>query len=142
MKLVRLFYNRIWLYTLAIVAMLSIAAQGDIPEFGTLEEFLLWVGAGGGATIIAGLVVAYLLENFAWWHNFPRMVKLIVPLALAAAFGFAAQTVIVSDLLTMIPESVQVLLLMLIGWMATQLGYKSIKSGAYGDSARAKASEG
>ncbi len=75
MKLIRMFYDRIWLFTMAIMALLSIAAQGDIPEFGTLEELIVWIAAGGGSMILAGLVVAFLLENFAWWHKLPTKVN-------------------------------------------------------------------
>lgn len=136
MKLIRMFYARIWLYMLAIVALLSIAAQGDIPEFGTLEELIVWIAAGGGSMILAGLVVAYFLENFGWWHNLPTKVKLVIPMALAAVFGFAAQSLLALEVLTLIPPTLQGVLLTLIAWLAGQVGYKSIKSGAYAASAQ------
>jgi xanthine/uracil permease len=136
LKLVRLFYQRIWLYTLGALVLLSIAAQGDVPEFGSLEEFLVWVGAGGGGMVLSGLVIAYFLENLAFWHGLPRAVKLIVPIALAGLFGFLAQSVLAAELLTMVPPVVQGVVLMLIGWLFSQIGYKSIKEGDYAASAR------
>ncbi len=54
MKLIRLFYRRMTLVMIAVFALLIIAAQGDIPEFSTLEQFLVWVGTGGGSMILAG----------------------------------------------------------------------------------------
>lgn len=136
MKLISLFYRRMTLVLIAVFALLIIAAQGEIPEFSTLEQFLVWVGTGGGSMILAGLVVAYFLENLAWWHNLPRWVKLITPIVLMGIFGVIAQSVITLDLLTFIPAPVQMILLMLIGWLFSQLGYRSIKGGNYAASAR------
>jgi hypothetical protein len=136
MKLIRMFYRRIWLHMIAFGAILVIAAQGDLPEFSSLEEFFVWVGTGGGAMLLAGLVVAYFLENLKFWHGLPRVVKLIVPLALQGLFGFLAQSVLVADLLTSVPAIAQSILLMAIGWLFSQIGYRSIKEGDYAASAR------
>lgn len=135
-SVIRLFYKRISLFLIMIGVLLIIAAQGDIPDFGTLEEFFVWIGTGAGSMILAGLVMAYLLENFAWWHNLPRWVKLIAPIVLAAIFATLAQSVIVLDLLTFIPAPAQVLLLMMIMWLFSQIGYRSIKEGPYAASAK------
>lgn len=138
MKLIRFFYKRLILILIMIGAFLVIAAQGDIPEFGTLEEFFVWVGTGAGSMVLAGLVMAYLLENITWWHDLPRWVKLIAPIILAGVFGVVAQSVITLELLTFIPPMAQVILLMLIAWLFSQLGYRSIKEGDYAASARAR----
>ena len=136
MSLIRLFYKRITLFAIMVGVLLVLAAQGDIPDFGTLEEFFIWVGTGAGAMVLTGLVMAYLLENFAWWHDLPRWLKLIAPIVLAAIFGALAQSVIVLDLLTFIPAPAQVVILMLIAWLFSQIGYRSIKEGNYAESAR------
>ena len=136
MNLIRLFYKRIVLFLIMVFVLLVIAAQVDVPDFSTLEEFLVWIGTGAGSMVLAGLVMAYLLENFAWWHDLPRWVKLIAPIVLAAIFATLAQSVIVLDLLTFIPPPAQVLLLMMIMWLFSQIGYRSIKDGVYAASAR------
>ena len=136
MNLIRLFYKRITLVLIMVGVLLVIAAQGDIPDFGTLEEFFIWVGTGAGSMILAGLVMAYLLENFAWWHDLPRWLKLIAPIILSAVFATLAQSVIVLDLLIFIPAPAQIVVLMMIMWLLSQLGYRSIKEGPYGESAR------
>jgi len=136
MSLIRLFYKRITLFLIMVGVLLIIAAQGDIPDFGTLEEFFVWVGTGAGAMVLTGLVMAYLLENFAWWHDLPRWVKLIAPIILSAVFATLAQSVIVLDLLTFIPAPAQIVLLMMIAWFFSQIGYRSIKEGNYAESAR------
>ena len=142
MKLIRRFYARMVLYLILVGTLLVIAAGGDVPEFGTLGEFFVWVGTGGGAMVLAGLVMAYLLENITWWHDLPRWLKLITPILLAAIFGFTAQSVIVLDLLLFIPAPMQMILLMLIAWLFSQLGYRSIRDGNYAASARLQTPKG
>lgn len=135
MKLIRLFYSRMTLFLIAASALLVIAAQG-VPEFGTLEEFLVWVGVGGGSMVLAGLVVAYFLENMKWWHPLPRWIKILTPIVLSGVFAIVANSMMALDLLTFIPPIFQTILLMLIGWLFSQIGYRSIKEGSYGESAR------
>lgn len=139
LKMIRLFYRRIVLSMIAIGTLLLIAArsfQGDVPEFNSLQELLLWIGTGGGAMVISGLVIAYFLENLAFWHNLPRSLKLVVPVVLTAIIGAVAQSVITLDLLTFVPPIVQTVLLMMVGWLFSQLGYRSIKEGNYAETAR------
>lgn len=134
--LICLFYTRVFLYTVAILALFVIAAQGEVPEFSTLEELLVWVGTGAGAMVLAGLVLAYLLENMTWWHGLPRLVKLAVPILLTTGFGALAQFVIVADLLTYIPPIAHTVILTLVGWLFSQLGYRAIKEGNYAAGAK------
>lgn len=137
---IRLFYRRIFLVMIAVLGLFVIAAQGEVPEFSTLEELLVWVGTGAGAMVLSGLVLAYLLENMTWWHGLPRLAKLAVPILLTTGFGALAQFVIVADLLTYIPPIAHTVILTLVGWLFSQLGYRAIKEGNY--AARAKPVEG
>jgi len=139
MKVIDRFYRHFWISLIALSALLLIAAQGDVPEFSSLQQFLLWIATGGGAMVLAGLVVAYLLENLAFWHNLPRVVKLLAPIVIQGIIGVVAQSAITLDLLSYIPPQFQAVLLMMIGWLFSQIGYRRIKEGNYGDSARAVA---
>lgn len=134
--IIRLFYSYIFLFMIALLALLVIAAQGEVPEFSTLEELLVWVGTGAGSMVLAGLVLAYLLENMIWWHGLPRLVKLAAPILFTSVFGGLAQFVIVADLLTYIPPIAHTVILTLVGWLFSQLGYRSIKEGDYAASTK------
>jgi len=136
MKMLRLRLAMLVITFLAFV--FGIAAQG-VPEFGSLEEVLMWIIEGGGAMILAGYIVAYLLENLEFWHNLPAFVKKFTPFVLAALIGLGAKAIVLGDLLSYIPASIQVLVLMLIGWLFSQIAYKGIKEGVYGASTRAAA---
>lgn len=135
-SVIRLFYRYIFFFVIAILALLVIAAQGELPEFSTLEELLVWIGTGAGAMVLSGLTLAYLLENMTWWHGLPRLVKLAVPILLTSVFGGLAQYVIVADLLTYIPPIAHTVILTLVGWLFSQLGYRAIKEGDYAASAK------
>lgn len=107
-----------------------------MDDFVSLEALLVWIISGGGAMMLVGYVKAYLLENWAAWHNFPRWIKVLVPIALASVFGFGAEAIIGLELLAYIPASIQALILILINWLFGQFAYKGIKDGAYAESAR------
>ena len=122
------------LLLIASISILFIAAkflqQGD---FESLDAVLTWIIAGGGAMVLAGYVVAYLLENIAFWHNLPVTIKTIVPILLAAFFGAVAQSVLALDVLPSVPANVQALVLMLINWLFSQVAYSRLKGpGKYG----------
>ncbi len=132
MKRVPLYMRLILIASLALTVIAAVQPE----EFGSLEELLVWIVGGGGAMILAGYVVAYFLENLAFWHDLPRTVKVLVPLALAGVFGFAAQSVLALELLPLMPPIVQSVLLMLINWLFSQRAYAGIKSGSYAAGAR------
>lgn len=139
MKMLRL---RLAILVIALALFVFGLAFQGVPEFGSLEEFLMWVLEGGGAMLLAGYVVAYLLENLAFWHTLPIFVKKFTPFVLAALIGLGAKAVLLGELLSYIPASIQVLILMLIGWLFSQIAYKGIKEGAYGESTRKIAGAG
>jgi len=105
-------------------------------EFGSLNALLTWIISGGGAMILVGYVMAYILENVPQWHGLPRVIKVLVPVALAGIFGFAAQSILALELLPYIPAEIQTLILILINWLFGQFAYKGIKDGAYAESAK------
>lgn len=112
------------------LSLFLVAFQPD--SFGTLEELLVWVVAGGGAMILAGYFVAYFLENLAFWHGLPVWIKTVVPLALAGVIGFVGSSLLSLDVLKIIPANVQGLVLMLVNWVFSQRAYMSTKGKAYG----------
>ena len=127
--------RKILILALAWSALFLIAAR-LLQEFSSLEGLLVWIIAGGGAAILAGYVIAYFLENLAFWHNLPRFVKVLFPIALAGVFGFAAQSVLALELLSAIPPAIQGLILMLVNWLFSQRAYAGIKSGSYARAAK------
>ena len=119
-----------WIFTLLWVMLFLVAFQPD--SFGSLDELLVWVVAGGGAMALAGYFVAYFLENLAFWHSLPTWLKTVVPLAIAGVLGFVGNAVLSLNLLPAIPANVQALALMLINWVFSQRAYMGTKGKAYG----------
>ena len=132
MKVLR---RKIAIFALAWSALFLIAAEA-VQEFGNLEDVFVWIVVGGGAAILSGYVLAYLLENFAWWLGLPTWLKRLVPLVIAAVFGVVAQTVLDLGVIEMIPPQVQALILMMISWLFSQRAYAGIKDTSYGASAK------
>lgn len=111
-------------------------------EFDTLEGVLVWIIAGGGAMVLVGYVEAYLLENWAGWHNFPRWVKTLFPIVLGGLFGVIAQSLLAFDVLANVSPAVGMIVLWLINWISTQKAYRGIKDGEYAAAARLAAEDG
>lgn len=105
-------------------------------EFETLEGVLVWIVAGGGAMILAGYVEAYLLENWAGWHDIDRRIKLAFPIVLGLLLGVIAQALLNFDVLPDISPAVGSIVLWAINWLFSQKAYKGIKEGEYAASAR------
>ena len=127
--------RKIAIFALVYSALFLIAARA-LQEFGALEEVFVWIVVGGGAAILTGYVLAYLLENFAWWHSLPTWLKRLVPLVLAAVFGIVAQTVLDLGLIGLIPPEIQTFILMLVNWLFNQRAYAGIKDSTYAKNAK------
>lgn len=133
----RIQHIRLFLSLLIItVLLLPLIAAAQMEDFGSLEEVVVWIISGGGSMVLAGYVIAYLLENVPAWHDLPRWIKVLVPIALAGLFGFVAQSVLALELMTGVPPIVKSVLLMAINWLFSQRAYAGIKEGSYGESAR------
>ena len=128
---------------LSILILPFIAAfrllQGD---FDSLEAVLIWIISGGGAMFLVGYAEAFLLENWAGWHNLPRWVKTLFPIVLASLFGVTAQSLLAFDVVSGVPPAIGMLLLTIINWISSQKGYISAKNAGYAGAARAVADDG
>ena len=130
---------RLIVLTIALIVFVFGPAFQDAPDFGSLEEFLMWVLEGGGAMLLAGYVVAYFLENLTFWHNLPLFVKKFTPWVLAALLSLGAKAVLLGDLLSYIPAIIQTVILTFIAWLFSQIAYSRLKEGGYADSTKAVA---
>ncbi len=128
---------------LSILILPFIAAftllQGD---FDSLEAVLIWIISGGGAMMLVGYVEAFLLENWAGWHTFPRWVKTLFPIVMAALFGIIAQSLLAFDAIDGISPAVGAIILTGINWLFSQKGYISAKKADYAGAARLAAEDG
>lgn len=133
---------RLILLTMILASPLLLAFMLLQESFGTLEAVLVWIATGGGATILGGYVMAYLLENWPAWHTLPRWVKVLFPLAVSGLLGFLAQGAIALDALAQIPEGIKITVLALVNWIFSQIAYGRLKDSSYGKSAREAAEAG
>lgn len=125
---------RILVLALVLTSLFLVAFQTG--DFGSIEDFLIWIAVGGGSMVLAGAVVALLLENWKAWHTFPRWVKLIVPIVLAGVFGIGAQLLLALEVPALIPATYSSIVLIMLNWIAGQWQYMKVKDGVYANSAR------
>lgn len=128
--------RRLLIWSLVWASLFLIAFKPALQDFDSLEGVLTWIALGGGASAIAGAVMAYLLENWPDWHNLPRWVKVLFPIAMSGILGMVAQTALAFDALAGVSPAVQAILLWLVNWFASQRTYRGIKEGGYAASAR------
>lgn len=127
----------------SILAMLAITAFVFAPLMGppfeSLEGLVLWLATGGGAGVIAAIVVTLLLENWPTWHTLPLWVKVGFPIVVQALIAAIFQIVLGLDLLTRIPTGVQVLILALLNWLFSQFALMRSNAVGYASTAKSKA---
>lgn len=117
--------------------------QGEIPEFGSLTELLLWV-AGAGGLYVAGKATSYIAENWTGWHTLPYWVKVVFPIFLAGVLGIIAESLLSLNLVQLVPAPLVMAILGALNYYGTQRGYFEIKAqgaGGYGATARKLAIE-
>jgi hypothetical protein len=131
----KLFFGLLIISSIFLIAARFLQEEPPAP-FDTISALLLWIFAGGGAMWFTGRVMAFLLENWTAYHNFPLLVKKLFPVVLAGILGIVAQALYVSDLLTMLPPAVHAAILWAINYFFSQKQYAEIKEGAYGASTR------
>lgn len=102
----------------------------------SIGALLLWIATGGGAMVLAGAVVSFLLANWPWFNKWPTWAKAIAPIVLAGVFGVGAQVLITLDVSSLIPLPVAGLILVFINYLASQAVYMRIKPSGYASRAR------
>jgi hypothetical protein len=125
---------RLFIFFLLLCTFFILAFQA--AGFGSIEELLIWIAAGGGSVFLAGAVISLLLENWKAWHNFPRWVKVIIPVILAGVIGTFAQTLLALEAPALIPPAYASLILVMLNWLSGQWQYMKVKDGAYARSAQ------
>lgn len=93
------------------------------PTFSSLSEFLVWLASAPGALVVAGLLVAYILERFEVWHNLAHDIKSAVTLALAVGVSYLAEKYLNTDIVAGNQELNQMFSL-IVYYLGNQLGYK------------------
>lgn len=55
-----------------------------------LQDFMNWM-AGPGIVYLVGIVMSLIASKFPQWDNLAREIKIVVPVVLAVAIGFAVR---------------------------------------------------
>jgi hypothetical protein len=118
--------KRLFIFAMVLLSLTLVAFQ--VEEFTSVEQFLVWVATGGGSMVLAGAVIALLLENWPAWHNFPKWVKIITPIVLAGIFGTLASAALALELPAMIPPVLATLILVMLNWLGSQWQYMRAKN--------------
>lgn len=117
--------------TLILTVTTVVLAQGEQPpgpEEYTLTSMLLWVVAGPGAAYLTGLLVTQVLENIAFWHKIPSQIKFILTLLVAGLLPIFAQALLAWSYLPEIEPSFNIAVQAIIVWLASQSGYRTLKT--------------
>jgi hypothetical protein len=107
------------------------------PDFTDLVQVLAWL-TGIGAVFVAGKVVAFLAENFQFWHGLDPRVKFVIPIVLSVLIGLGADTLLqLPDVIAVLSPAFTKVMLIVLLYFGTQTGYMQAKASNYGSAARA-----
>ena len=104
----------------------------QLPDWGNLEEVLLFLAAGGAAIAVAAFF-SFLAENFEFWHKISALGKLILSLVLSIAIGAGAYYLLsLPDLISFIQPYYALVVTIVLAWLGSQIAYMKTKASGYG----------
>ncbi len=104
----------------------------QLPDWGNLEEVLLFLAAGGSAIAVAAFF-SFLAENFEFWHKISAKGKLILSLVFSIAVGAGAYYLLsLPDLISFIQPYYTLVVTIVLAWLGSQVAYMKSKANAYG----------
>ena len=119
------------MYLLLVVSYLVSFLQ-QLPDWGSLEEVLLFLVAGGGAIVVA-FFFSWLAENFEFWHKWNSKLKLILSLVLSIGIGAGAYYLLaLPELISLIQPYYALIVTIILAWLGSQIAYMKSKASAYG----------
>ena len=86
----------------------------------SVNELLQLLVNGGAVTGIAW-AVAWLLDDFSWWHKFSPLAKKLLILAFSVALGVGATAVLGAQTWN---EYAQSVIYIVTAWLATQVAHE------------------
>ena len=111
----------------------------ELPNWGNLNEVLLWVVAGGAA-IVTNALLSFLAENFEFWHKFTKNLKLLVSLVVSIAIGAGAYYLLsLPDVITFMQPYWALVVTIVLAWLSSQYAYLKAKNSGYAAKTQAQA---
>ncbi len=113
-----------------IIFLIGILLQA-LPDWSDLNEVLLWFVAGGSSIAVA-VLFSFLAENFVFWQNLSKNVKLILSLLFSIGIGAGAYYALsLPDVITVIQPYYALLVTMILAWLGSQVAYMKAKASGY-----------
>lgn len=124
---------RKWLIVLPILSWILLSAfmQQDLPDWVNLTSVLVWL-AGVGAPAVVGYAMAWVLENWPQWHDFPKWVKFFTPMVLSILISIGAKFLLQStDMIGLLAPYWTLIIGAILAWVGSQKGYMSAINTGY-----------
>jgi uncharacterized membrane protein len=107
-------------------------------DWTVLEQVLLFL-VSGGAVFVVNYALAYLVENFEFWHKLPSWLKFLIPIVASVLLAFGAQQLLLyPDIIAAIQPVWALIVTIVLAWLGSQRGYISAKAANYGAEKRIK----
>ena len=104
----------------------------QIPDWGSLEEVLLFLVAGGSAIAVAAFF-SFLAENFEFWQKISALGKLILSLVFSIAIGAGAYYLLsLPELISLVQPYYALIVTIILAWLGSQVAYMKTKTSSYG----------
>ena len=108
-------------------------------DWTVLTSVLAWTVAGGSVFLV-NYALAWLVENFEFWHKIPKNGKLIMSLVLSILIGGGAYYLLsLPDVITVIQPYWALIITIVLAWLGSQYAYMKAKNSGYAATTQAKA---
>lgn len=119
--------------------LMFISFLQELPNWGDLNQVLLWL-IGGGVAVVVAAVFSFLAENFEFWHKIPKYGKLIISFVLSMLIGAGAYyLLLLPEVITIIQPYWALFVMILLAWLGSQYAYIKAKNSGYAANTRAAA---
>ena len=107
------------------------------PDLTNLLEVLTWLASAGGASVATGAVMALIIENWPAWHNFPRIVKFLVPIILSFGIALGANYLLLRPgFIDQVAPMYALIVTLILAWLGSQVAYIYANTKGYAASAK------
>jgi len=107
-------------------------------DWTVLSSVLAWLVAGGSVFVV-NYALAWLAENFAFWHKLPPVAKIFIPIITSVLLAFGAQQLLqFPDVIDLAQPYWSLLVTIVVAWLGSQKGYVTAKKDEYGAKKRLK----
>jgi hypothetical protein len=103
-----------------------------MTEWNDLASVLTYL-ATGGAAFAVNYFLAFIPENWTWWHKLNSQIKFFIPVIVSILVAVGAQLMLdnLPNVITLVQPYWTIIVMTIVAWGGSQIGYLKTKNTDY-----------